>query len=157
MAKLELLQNMGFDQKGRLLDVGCGTGISVTELQELDVSLGIDISIKMLEIALSRGMEVVQADMTSLPIRPESFDRVMLITSFHHAVSKKRTAREILRILRDGGLLGASFLRRANGWRDLGTFVSVPGSVMMARSETGKDVFLVLTKRLIPISPSRAA
>ena len=54
-----------------VLDLGCGSGLSITPLARRGcMSLGIDLSLEMLREARRRGCEVVQADMSlPLPLR----------------------------------------------------------------------------------------
>ena len=47
---------------------------------ELGVSLGIDLSWSMLQRSKARGLEVIQADVKSLPLAPNAFDAI--VTSF---------------------------------------------------------------------------
>ncbi len=71
---------------GLVLDLACGTGRHLISLSEdaYDV-VGLDISVKLLKIAKSRrgDIQVVRADMCSLPFKPNVFSTVLSIdTSF---------------------------------------------------------------------------
>jgi len=69
-----------FDKKGRILDVGTGTGFLALLLSELGHEVvGIDISIGMLEKARSKSREVQfkLGDAENLPFTDESFDGVV--------------------------------------------------------------------------------
>ncbi|MEM0372609.1 MAG: class I SAM-dependent methyltransferase [archaeon] len=69
-------------KKGRVLDVGCGTGFSMKALQDAGFNAaGIDISEAMLEIARSKGFNVMRADFRSLPFENESFDAIISISA----------------------------------------------------------------------------
>jgi ubiquinone/menaquinone biosynthesis C-methylase UbiE len=62
---------------GLTLDVGVGSGAFASKL---NASVGIDISGELLKISKRRGLEVINADANSLPLRKEAFDTV--ISSF---------------------------------------------------------------------------
>lgn len=60
---------------GRILDMGVGSGVFASKL---GVCLGVDVSRRVLELSKDKGLEVVQADVTSLPIRGRAFDTVVI-------------------------------------------------------------------------------
>jgi SAM-dependent methyltransferase len=72
-----LLRILG-DGPGRLLDVGCGTGVYTAMMSRYRwAATGIDVSEDMLRLARQRGLEVVHTDAADLPFDDESFDAVM--------------------------------------------------------------------------------
>jgi SAM-dependent methyltransferase len=91
------------DGPGRLLDVGCGTGVYSTALAERGwTPTGVDVSADMLRRARERGLEVVRADATALPFDDAAFDAVVS-TWTHTDIDDFRSAlREIARVLRPG-------------------------------------------------------
>jgi len=92
---------------GRIVDVGCGTGLLTTRLaRELGVPVtGIDYSNGMLEVAARRhpGLSWLQADATALPLRDDVADTVVCTESFHWYVDQQRAMREFTRVLVPGG------------------------------------------------------
>lgn len=84
--------------RGRVLEVGCGTG---RWLSELPGALGIDTSLAML--ARSRS-PVAAADAVALPFRPATFDFVYCVNVLHHVNDRNACFREARRVLRDGGI-----------------------------------------------------
>jgi ubiquinone/menaquinone biosynthesis C-methylase UbiE len=100
----------------RILDLGCGTGTLAIQVKQrapgADV-VGLDADPEMLgrarEKAERAGVEVTLTEGMSneLPFEDGSFDRVLSTLFFHHLdpEPKRRTAREIARVLRKGGEL----------------------------------------------------
>lgn len=71
----------------RLLDLGCGTGFFLAELEEQHPgSVGLDISHEMLKVSEQYipGARLVTADAENLPFRPGVFDVVFCKGSLHH-------------------------------------------------------------------------
>jgi SAM-dependent methyltransferase len=87
--------------RGRLLDIGCGTGVAIPVLQELGWSVvGIDVSEEMLGRARVRGADVVQASGDSLPFEDASFDAAAAIWIHTDVDDFGATLREAARVLR---------------------------------------------------------
>jgi ArsR family transcriptional regulator len=99
--------------RGRLLDIGTGTG-RVLELlaPRVTLALGIDASKAMLALARARlsGPEYAHcavrlADMYRLPLADHTFDTVVLQMVLHHAEDPAGAVREAARVLHPGGQL----------------------------------------------------
>jgi SAM-dependent methyltransferase len=89
------------DGPGRLLDVGCGTGLLTRELAERDWSVtGIDISEDQLRLARSRGVDVQLADAHQLPFADGSFDAAVSFFTHTDVDDFPLALREIARVLR---------------------------------------------------------
>ena len=76
---------------GRVLDVGCGTGMLTPP-----GALGLDISLPMLRRAMDRDIEVVMGRAEDLPFRDASFDHVLMtatISFLHDRLSSREIAR----------------------------------------------------------------
>ena len=110
----------------KVLDVGCGYGRDCIYLARkgLDV-MGIDISVEALKLARdwveSEGLNIglIYMDIINNGFEDLCFDTVIMFNTFHFMLEKvrKRTASEIYRILRDGGVLvQAMFSRRGKGF-----------------------------------------
>ncbi len=92
--------------KGRLLDVGGGTGRVAAALRDLvDEIIVTDISMGMLEKAPRPTLKPASCFSESLPFPDDSFERVIMVDAFHHVVDQAATACEMLRVLKPGGLL----------------------------------------------------
>ncbi len=104
-----IVEFAAIDSGMRVLDVGCGTGNAVSQLRNsLDVDVvGIDKSAAMLEVAKSKSVETVRADVDGnpLPFRSESFDVVMTTYVLHHIHNLSFLFSECHRVLRNGTLV----------------------------------------------------
>lgn len=92
-----------------LLDLGCGTGRTMkllsTSTREI---VGIDISVKMVELAQKFSLSVVQGSALALPFAQCSFDAIYSIhMGFGYCTSRsemRRLASELFRVLKQGGM-----------------------------------------------------
>ena len=113
----ELLVDQAAPTPGqRILDLGCGTGTLALQVKQrvpqADV-VGLDADPEMLAQARRKAeqagaeLELTEGFSTKLPYEDASFDRVLSTLFFHHLdpEPKRRTAREIARVLRTGGEL----------------------------------------------------
>lgn len=101
----------------RILDIGTGIGLLPILLSEDGAKqlVGIDISPEMLELAeylrLSRGSEASSrvtyrlAPAHALPFREETFDAVTCRLVLNHVRRPERIVKEMVRVLRPGGIL----------------------------------------------------
>jgi len=91
----------------RVLDLGCGTGKTLSELNRFGFkAVGYDISASMLKIAKKRCQTIllVKGDAKVLPFPSDTFDMVVTNGVWHHFSDIESIIREIGRILRRGGL-----------------------------------------------------
>jgi SAM-dependent methyltransferase len=88
----------------RILDLGCGTGRNLVELQTIGEPVGLDLERRALCFSLERGTRsLVQSAAEALPFRAESFDVVMALDLLEHLDDDIGGAREVARVLRPGG------------------------------------------------------
>jgi len=100
----------------RLLDVGCGSGLTlVLAAGRGAIPSGLDVSPGLLGIARERlhraglpGADLRDGDMESLPFADAAFDAVTGVNAFQFAGDPRRALREAARVLRPGGRLVAS-------------------------------------------------
>jgi SAM-dependent methyltransferase len=85
--------------EGRVLDLGCGTGHSWTELSPR-VTVGVDVEASALA---GQERETHQADMRELPFERASFASVVSIQSIEHVPDPERVLAEVVRVLVRGG------------------------------------------------------
>lgn len=111
------------DERDRVLDLACGTGI-VTERLEDDYNMtGADISREMLEVARNKDLEseFIQADMTDLPFE-EEFDAILMYGQpFSHLESAGKVesaAKSIYNALNTDGILVTDVFRPKAGKED---------------------------------------
>lgn len=105
---LKLLESKCFSS---LLDLGCGTGELLYQIQQKYHSewlVGIDISDKMLDIAKEKKIDkadFILGDTEYLPFENDTFDVVICNDSFHHYPSPQKVLDEAYRVLKNGGLI----------------------------------------------------
>ena len=94
----------------RVLDAGCGNGAYLTRLPGSGaIPVGCDLSMGMLRSA--EGPRRVNADVQFLPFHDRSFDVVLAMHMLYHVRDKEAAAREMRRVLVDGG----TFVAVTNG------------------------------------------
>ena len=92
------------DGPGRLLDAGCGGGAHAVVFAEHRWSVtGVDVSATQVELARCRGVEVLQADASALPLECESFDAAVSMFTHTDVDDFAEVVGEIARVLRAGG------------------------------------------------------
>ena len=93
-----------------VLECGCGTGLLLERIRDhARVAAGIDLSPGMLELARSRGLEVREASVTSLPFEDASFDVTCSFKVLAHVPDIGRALAEMARVTRPGGVILAEF------------------------------------------------
>ena len=93
-----------------VLEVGCGTGLILGRVAEFAASAqGIDLSGGMLAQAAKRGLEVVQASATELPIATGSVDVAYSFKVLAHIPDIAGAMSEMARVVRPGGYVIAEF------------------------------------------------
>ncbi|GAB4504704.1 MAG: hypothetical protein Fur0043_16980 [Anaerolineales bacterium] len=99
-----MLRMAALPVKGRLLDVGGGTGRVANLLQDYvgEVTIA-DPSFGMLRQAHRSTLELACAYSESLPFPDETFERIIMVDALHHVIHQGRTAREMYRVLQPGG------------------------------------------------------
>ena len=90
--------------RGRLLDVGCGSGWSSRILAEKSFDVcGTDLTTSAVEVPSSDRLKFVAADAMALPFASESFDVVCAYQMLEHVPDPGRALSEFHRVLRPGG------------------------------------------------------
>ena len=114
--KRHLVQQADIHNGQRILDLGCGTAtlsILMKEMHPGATIIGLDGDSKILGLAKKKALDTA-ADILltlgmayELPYADASFDRVVSSLVLHHlsSVQKRRTLRELHRVLRSGGRL----------------------------------------------------
>jgi len=108
-----LVDQLGVKQDMDIIDLGCGTGILFDLLRrrvgEDGTVTGIDFSLEMAQKAHRNfpfpNVNVVDADVTMLPFRDNSFDMAVSFSAFPHFSDKCKALNEIHRVLRPGAKL----------------------------------------------------
>lgn len=91
-----------------VLDIGCGNGKNMIFPDIPDITFkGVDFCPEFVDICRKKGLDVTEADMTSLPFPDENFDGVMAIASYHHLdndTDRRKALREMYRVLKKDGV-----------------------------------------------------
>lgn len=95
--KLKIIANeIKTTKETRLLDVGCGTGLSA-KIFNCDIT-GIDPAENLLEQC---PFKIIKAKAESLPFKDNSFDAVIAVTSIHNFDDIKKGLKETKRVGKD--------------------------------------------------------
>jgi demethylmenaquinone methyltransferase/2-methoxy-6-polyprenyl-1,4-benzoquinol methylase len=94
----------GLPVRGRLLDIGGGTGRVAAALQkDVDEVVIADVSMGMLRQTHRSTLKPVCSYSESLPFPDNFFERVIMVDALHHVIDQPASAREMLRVLKPGG------------------------------------------------------
>jgi ubiquinone/menaquinone biosynthesis C-methylase UbiE len=107
-----VVERAGVEPGMDLLDVACGTGNASIPAANAGARVtGLDFSPELLEIARERAadamveIDFVEGDAQELPFEDDSFDRVVSTFGHMFAPDHERTAAEMKRVLRPGGVI----------------------------------------------------
>lgn len=132
-AELEALRTL-VPAAGRGVEIGVGTGRFASPL---GISIGVEPSPGMAELARQRGVEVLKGVAEALPCADNSFDHALMVTVVCFLNDIAKAFREAGRILKPGGTLviGSSTVR---------------ASWVAAMSRRNKRAFFIATQIFIP-------
>lgn len=92
--------------QGPCLDLGCGTGAMLEEVGEVMPAFGIDLSLRSLGHARTRGLETLaRADGDALPFPTGSFGAVLVLDVIEHHPRPEELLREARRVLCPDGCM----------------------------------------------------
>jgi SAM-dependent methyltransferase len=93
-------------QRARVLDLGCGTGFTLTRLPPSVRAVGVDRAQAALALSARRnsGAALVCADAARLPFASGSFDAVLALDVLEHLSDDASAAAELHRVLVPGGV-----------------------------------------------------
>ena len=98
--------------KGRLLEIGCGTGINLTALSDRFECVGIDVSTGMLRECKSKKLTVSLASGEVLPFKRRTFDCVVCVNASQYIEDLFALFAEVDRVLKTKGLFVLDFKNR---------------------------------------------
>ena len=106
-SKTEVMREVAsLPMRGSLLDVGGGTGRVASAIRDLvDEIIVTDISFGMLKASPRAVLTPLCSGSESLPFADNTFERVIMVDALHHVIDYARSAREMFRVLKPGGLL----------------------------------------------------
>ena len=89
-----------------VLDLGCGTGVVLSELAAWATPVGLDMSPLALAFCRRRGLaRLAIGDGTAMPFAAESFDAMIGLDVFEHIEDDAKAFAQAFRVLRPGGRL----------------------------------------------------
>ncbi len=103
----EIIDRMNFDADDKILDVGGGTGAFLEKILEKEP----DIQVFLLDISKSMIDESNIMDSIVLgkacwnPFSSNSFDYVLCTDALHHFQHKKKSVKEMMRVVKPGGTI----------------------------------------------------
>jgi demethylmenaquinone methyltransferase/2-methoxy-6-polyprenyl-1,4-benzoquinol methylase len=101
-----LLTQAALPTPGIVLDAGGGTGRVASAIRAHAANVVIaDPSLGMLRQADRTKLELACSNSESLPFPDETFERILMVDALHHVFDQRRTARELYRVLKPGGLI----------------------------------------------------
>jgi ubiquinone/menaquinone biosynthesis C-methylase UbiE len=106
-----VIRELNLHKGNTLLDVGCGTGILLKLLSEMNKNIqlhGIDVSSEMVNVTklkLDPSIAVNHASVYKIPYKDNTFDFITCSTSFHHYKLSDVALSEMKRVLKIGGKL----------------------------------------------------
>lgn len=125
--EVELVER--YAQGKQVLEVGCGTGLILERVAHFArEASGIDLSGGMLAKAAERGLSVIQASATELPLATGSVDVAYSFKVLAHIPDIQGAMREMARVVRPGGHVIAEFYN-ARSLRRLVKAVKPPTAV----------------------------
>ena len=119
--KIDLIKQSGIEIKGKLLDVGCGTGISTGIWKETKLKIGVDSCIELLRIAKKKypGCMFICAKAEALPFKDNSFDAIICLTALHNFDSAERSLAEMKRVGKNDASCVISVLKKSKNFNKL--------------------------------------
>lgn len=114
----EIFLRIAIDDHEDVLDIGCGTGMLLGLMNSNNGNgaklVGIDISHEMVKIAHQKHPEIdfLVADSDSLPLRDNSFSKIISVTVLQNLPEPEFTINEINRVAKLNSKIAISILRK---------------------------------------------
>jgi SAM-dependent methyltransferase len=109
---LDLLKSLGVNPPARVLDAGCGWGVTLEALEKQGYdATGLDISRRALQRLDARrpGRRLIEADLTcEFPVAPRTFAAVLALDVIEHVDDDRSAVARLARLVEPGGWLVVS-------------------------------------------------
>ncbi len=102
----------------RMLDVGCGTGISSSVFNCRKI--GIDPSARLLKQAK---IKTIKGKAEKMPFRDNEFDIVICVTAIHNFSNPKKGIEEMKRVLKDKGKIAVTLLKKSSKFSKISALI----------------------------------
>jgi len=89
----------------KILDVGCGTGGTTSDLKRFGAVYGIDFSFSALQFSTKRGLQVLKGAVNKLPFLDDTFDMITMFDALEHIEDDLLVVKELSRILKKTGMI----------------------------------------------------
>jgi len=112
-----ILSHVHLNEKGFILDVGCGTGLLFPVVAKVQFAIGIDFSSKLLQKAKQHtkkisNTHIIRADSDYLPFQNNIFNLVFAITLLQNIPNPLATLEEIKRTSESQALIAVTALKK---------------------------------------------
>ncbi len=115
LEKLEIIsRHIKVKKTDRLLDIGCGTGIS-TNFFKCN-STGIDPGRKLLKKGKGN---LIYGKAEKLPFKEKTFDVILCITAIHNFDDPEKAIKEILRIKKDKSTVVMTMMKKSSKFNEI--------------------------------------
>jgi ubiquinone/menaquinone biosynthesis C-methylase UbiE len=105
-------------RSGRVLDVGCGTGLMLNRMKRWN-PVGMDLSKQSMKFCKHRGIKnLMIGNVLEIPLKNQSMDLVLALDLIEHVENDQGMIQELSRVTRPGGYLMATVPAHQHLWSD---------------------------------------
>lgn len=135
--------------RGKLLDLGCGTGFIINLAKDLyDTIDGVDITQAMLErVDTSSGnITLHNRPCENLPFADATFDAATAYSFLDHLADYSLVLKEAFRVLRPGGLMYADLLPNKRFWDEVSSIAERKGAAGIDSAQVKREVTMLTSQ-----------
>lgn len=137
-----LKQKYDIKKDSVVLNLGVGTGNLMRESEALfRMTIGMDISINMLEQAKRYSERLVQADARLIPLRSDSVDLVYCVALLHHIYGFEKFFSSIYRVMKPGGIFYSDYDQNRRLYQTIRKVPFLPGLLALYKKTSDKFIF----------------